>query len=104
MTLDLTGSQLAASFFDQQPQPAFWMTPVFNGEQVIDFEYRYCNEEFYIYTGLTPDIVIGNRLSTSAAIADPAARKKLFSELLNVYQNGHRPIAWIYNNQLNKYY
>lgn len=105
MTLEFTDNQLAASFFDQQPQPAFWMTPIVDdGQQIIDFEYRYCNQEFYHYTGLKPEVVVGNRLSNSPAISSPEARKRLFEELLNVYQNGHRTKDWIFNADLNKYY
>lgn len=105
MNPEFTDNLLAASFFDQQPQPAFWMTPVLGDDlQVTDFEYRYCNQEFYNYTSLTPEIVIGNRVSSSPAISDPDARKKVFSELLDVYQNGHRTQAWIYNPNLSKYY
>ena len=104
MTQAFTDHQLAAAFFDQQPQPAFWMIPVFTGDEVTDFEYRYCNQAFYDYTGLTPENVIGNRVSTSPAIADPAARKILFKELLDVYHNRHQPKKWINNGHLNKYY
>ncbi|RYZ26300.1 MAG: PAS domain-containing protein, partial [Chitinophagaceae bacterium] len=100
-----TDHQLAAAFFEQQPQPAFWMTPIINTEkQVVDFEYRYCNQAFYQYTGLTPDIVIGNRLSSSPAISSLVVREKIFSELLDVYQNGYQPKKWINNTHLNKNY
>jgi signal transduction histidine kinase len=105
MTPEFTDNQLAASFFDQQPQPAFWMTPVISEKnQVTDFEYRYCNQEFYIYTGLSPEIVVGKPLSASPVISDANARKKLFGELLDVYQSGHRTKSWIYNDDLKKYY
>jgi signal transduction histidine kinase len=105
MNLEHTDKQLVASFFNQQPQPAFWMTPVFDNEQqIIDFEYRYCNEEFYHYTRLAPENVVGNRVFTSPAIADPNARKKLFDELLQVYMYGHRMQQWLYNPDLEKYY
>lgn len=105
MTVAFTDHQLTAAFFEQQPQPAFWMTPVFdpNG-QVIDFEYRYCNLAFYQYTGLTPDDLIGNRLSHSPTISDPVVKEKVFHELLDVYQNGYHPKKWINNAHLNKFY
>lgn len=104
MTTEFSDTQLAAAFFDQQPQPAFWMLPIIDEGKVIDFEYRYCNEEFYTYTGLTPGNVIGNLLSSSPAVADPAIRKKLFQELLEVYEKGERTKAWIHNTSLHKYY
>ncbi|HVG16138.1 MAG TPA: ATP-binding protein [Chitinophagaceae bacterium] len=105
MTLEFTDNQLAAAFFDHQPQPAFWMAPIFDGRaQVTDFEYRYCNQEFYTYTGLTPETVVGSRLSASPAISDPDVRNKVFTELLDVYQNGHRIKAGLYNSHLSKYY
>ncbi|MBB1285164.1 PAS domain-containing protein [Flavisolibacter sp. BT320] len=105
MNLVLTEPHLVVSFFDQQPQPAFWMTPVFDHKNdVIDFEYRYCNQEFYRYTGISADSVIGNFVSTSPVISDPAARKRLFHELLDGYQNGYQTKAWIHNTFLNKYH
>ena len=93
------------AFFDQQPQPAFWMVPVLDtSSRITDFEYRYCNQEFYTYTGLTPEGVLGNFVSVSPVIADPNARKKLFQELLNVFETGERMQAWLFNPSLNKYY
>ena len=71
-------------------------------QQVIDFEYRYCNQEFYTYTGLVPEIVIGNKVSSSPAISDTETRRKLFDELLAVYEGGHRTQAWIYNPNLKR--
>ena len=105
MNPGLTDNELVVSFFDQQPQPAFWMTPVFgDDQQIIDFEYRYCNQEFYTYTGLEPKIVIGNKVSNSPAVSDTETRRKLFDELRNTYEDGHRRQMWIYNPHLNKYY
>jgi signal transduction histidine kinase len=97
--------ELVVSFFAKQPQPAFWMTPVWGeDQQIVDFEYSYCNEEFYNYTGLERTKVLGNRLFNSPAIADDNYRRKLFQEILDVYYNGHRTQSWLYNTHLNKYY
>ena len=97
--------ELVVSFFAKQPQPAFWMTPIWDeDQQIIDFEYSYCNEEFYNYTGLEHTKVLGNRLFNSPAISDDDYRRKLFQEILDVYYNGHRTQSWLYNTQLKKYY
>ena len=96
---------LVVAFFEQQPQPAFWMTPVWGpDQQLIDFEYRYCNQEFYSYTGLTPEQVMGNRLFNSPAIKDDDYRKKLFKEIQDVYFHGQRMQSWLYNTNLKRYY
>lgn len=105
----MTGNEitldLVASFFEQQMQPAFWMTPVFDPQGVVsDFEYTYCNNEFFRYTGLTREQVLGNRLSASPVITNDQGRKKLFSELLEVYQEGSQQNNWIQNPDINKYY
>ncbi|NTS42983.1 hypothetical protein HRG84_19000 [Flavisolibacter sp. BT320] len=105
MDLELSDKQVVVSFFDQQPQPAFWMIPVFTENlQITDFEYRYCNREFYTYTGLSPEKVLGNRLSSSPAVSEQATRKTLYEEILQVYQSGERMQAWLYNPDLEKYY
>ncbi len=105
MDLTQASSALTESFFDEQPQPAFWMLPLWNDQsQVIDFEYRYCNREFYRYTGVRPEAIIGQRVSSSPIISDPAARAKLFQELLRTLETGERMQAWINNPDLRKYY
>jgi signal transduction histidine kinase len=105
MNLEKIEEHLVVSFFEQQPQPAFWMTPVWGpDQQIIDFEYRYCNQEFYAYTGLTPEQVMGNRLFNSPAISDHDHRKRLFKEILDVYFNGQRMQSWLYNTDLKRYY
>ena len=80
------------------------MIPVWNDQQVIDFEYRYCNREFYRYTGMSETQLLGRRVSSSPVISDPSARKKLFSELLQTFESGERMQAWINNPDLKKYY
>ncbi|RYZ49376.1 MAG: hypothetical protein EOO14_20765, partial [Chitinophagaceae bacterium] len=105
MDLEILDKQAVVSFFDQQPQPAFWMIPVFTENlQIADFEYRYCNHEFYTYTNLSPEKVLGKRLSSSPAVSEQTTRKKLYEEILQVYQSGERMQAWLYNPDLEKYY
>jgi signal transduction histidine kinase len=105
MSLDRIDKQLVDTFFEQQPQPAFWMTPIRGADQeIVDFEYRYCNQEFYAYTGLTPAQVLGNCVSNSPAISNPEQRKKLIGELLDVWTNGHKTKSWLYNPDMGRYY
>lgn len=96
---------LIASFFEQQMQPAFWMTPVLDGQGTItDFEYTYCNEEFFRYTGLSGSVVVGKRLTNSPIIKSETGRSRLFNELLQVYQEDIQQIKWIHNPDIQKYY
>ncbi|OLY92490.1 Histidine kinase-, DNA gyrase B-, and HSP90-like ATPase [Cnuella takakiae] len=96
---------LADTLFALMPQPAFWMTPVTNeGGEITDFEYRYCNLEFYEYTRITPEQIIGKYVSCSPVISNQESRKKLIGELLNVYTTGKKTIARINNPDLNRYY
>src|SRR5919199_4503074 len=97
---------LIADLFHEQPQPVFWMKPVWNSDKtaIIDFEYNYCNEEMYSYTGLTKEQLLGNRLFNSPALKDEELRKHFFAEILEVYQTGKKAKGLLYNQGLQKYY
>lgn len=98
--------RLIATFFDEQPQPAFYMVPVWcdDGQKIVDFEYRYCNQEFFVYTGLQPEKVLGNRLFNSPAISVDDYRNKFMLQLTEVYQTGKRVFDKFFNPDLKKYY
>ncbi|HYH16771.1 MAG TPA: ATP-binding protein, partial [Flavisolibacter sp.] len=97
--------ELVAELFDAQPQPVFWMRPIWDDvkDVIIDFEYAYCNQEIYAYTGLTKEQLIGNRLSTSFAVNEEL-RKHIFPQLKDVYLTGKKVQDIIFNPVLNKYY
>jgi signal transduction histidine kinase len=95
---------LVAELFDAQPQPVFWMRPIWDtSNNIIDFEYAYCNQEMYAYTGLTKEQLIGNRLSTSHAINEEL-KKYIFPQLKDVYLTGKKMEDTIFNPVFNKYY
>jgi signal transduction histidine kinase len=98
--------RLIATFFDEQPQPAFYMVPVWSDDEqtIIDFEYRYCNREFFIYTGLTPEKILGNHLFNSPAISATDYRNKFLQQLTDVYQTGSKMTDKFFNPDLKKYY
>jgi signal transduction histidine kinase len=105
MNLEQTDKQLVDSFFDQQLQPAFWMVPVWDqNQQITDFEYRYCNQEFYRYTGLPQGTIVGKRLSSSPVISNPEQRKMILMELLDVFLNDRQKVSRLYNSDINRYY
>jgi signal transduction histidine kinase len=97
--------ELVAELFDAQPQPVFWMRPIWDGSKdvIIDFEYAYCNKEMFAYSGLGKEHLIGNRLSTSLA-ATEEMKKRLFPQLKEVYLTGNKMQDTIYNPIFNKYY
>ena len=97
--------ELVAELFDAQPQPVFWMRPVWDdsNEIIVDFEYAYCNKEVYTYTGLTREQLIGNRLSTSYAVNEEL-KKRLFPQLKEVYLTGNKMEDTVFNPIFNKYY
>src|SRR5687768_11347898 len=98
--------QYFSSFFEEQPQPAFWMVPVWNKEtqKIIDFEYRYCNKEFFVYTGLQKEQILGNRLFNTPAITDEGYRIRFLAQLIEVYETGNRINDKFYNPDLKRYY
>lgn len=98
--------RLIASFFNEQPQPAFYMVPIWQeeGEQIVDFEYSFCNKEFYLYTGLPGEKIIGKRMFNSPAISVDDIRNKFFEQLKDVYLNNTKVYDKLYNPDLKKYY
>ncbi|HEY0059023.1 MAG TPA: ATP-binding protein [Flavisolibacter sp.] len=97
--------ELVAAFFEEQPQPAFWMRPLLDSEgSIIDFEYAYCNREFYAYTGLPKETVLGKSVSDSPLITSEDLRKQFFQQLLHVYQAGTPMQDRFHNLHLNRYY
>lgn len=95
--------QLINDLFDAQPQPVFWMRPVFQGNQVVDFEYAYCNEEMYRFTALPKEQILGMRLSASTLTTEEN-RKKFFAQLKEVFLSGRKMHETFYNPILKKHY
>ena len=97
--------QLVADLFDAQPQPVFWMRPVWNsnGSAIVDFEYVYCNEEMFRYTGLSAEQLIGTRVTTTLTLKDDL-RQEVLQQMIDVFQSGKRFQSTLFNAKLNKYY
>ena len=94
-----------AQLFMRQPQPAFLMTPVFDeNNSVIDFEYSYCNDEMFLYSGQNKESFIGSKLFNSPVLQEDNLRLKYFHEILNVYNSGERVSGTIFNTKFKKYY
>ena len=96
-------AHLPERFFYEQPQPSFWMTPILNNGQVVDFEYSYCNNEFYSYLGLTKTEILGQRLFTSPILSKDV-KNNLFEEMLHVLNSNERISAKFYNSVVNKHF
>src|SRR4051812_34656558 len=97
--------QLVSDLFDAQPQPAFWMKPVWDehGTEIRDFEYAYCNEEMCRFTGFTKEQLIGVNLSATQTLRDDL-RFDVFRQMKEVYLSGKKYQDTVFNDKLNKYY
>jgi signal transduction histidine kinase len=97
--------QQIADLFDAQPQPVFYMKPVWDkqNDTITDFEYTYCNEEMYSFVGMSKDCLLGNRLSTTLTLNDDL-KARVLNEIREVYQTGKRLQSRFYNERLKKYY
>ncbi len=97
--------ELLAGLFGAQPQPVFWVKPIWNKDknQIIDFEYRYCNAELYRFSRLSKEQLLGKALSANPAL-DAQLHERFFSQILEVYQSGKTLEDSVYNPRLNKYY
>ena len=97
--------QLVADLLDAQPQPVFWMKPIWDQEQkeIIDFEYAYGNEEFFHTTGQAKNNILGTTLSNSPLLNDEL-RKRYFPQIKEVYLTGKKVQDTYYNPILNKYF
>ena len=101
----LADPQLVYTLLDSQPQPLFWMTPVWNDRHsaIIDFEYRYCNQEMYAFSGFSAADLIGKRISNTITLK-PETKQEIFDQILKVYTTGERVESTIFNPVFNKYY
>lgn len=95
--------QLIHDLFDAQPQPVFWMRPVWDGKEVVDFEYSYCNEEMFRFTGVPKERIIGVLLSKTALVRE-SERRKFFLQIREVFHTGEKMHETIFNPVLDKYY
>jgi len=104
MDTSVYGDQFVQKLIDAQPQPVFWMSPLRDDSgKVIDFQYRYCNEEMYRFTGLSAEQLLGKTVFTSPAISKEI-QQPVFEQILDVYLNGTRMQNTIFNARLNRYY
>ncbi|HEU4470808.1 MAG TPA: hypothetical protein VFR58_06995, partial [Flavisolibacter sp.] len=105
MTETSTGLQLLAQLFGEQPQPVFWMKPLWgpNETGIIDFEYFYCNAAMYQFSGLSPVQLIGNRISNTLTLKEEN-KAEVIEQMALVLTSGKKFEGSIYNTQLNKYY
>lgn len=104
MNPTLYDAQLFSELFDVQPQAIIWLSPVWDEhrQQVVDFEFSYCNDEGLRYLNLSREQQQGLRLSVSPTVTDEL-RARFFAEMLNVYHTGQKAESNIFNPALNKY-
>jgi hypothetical protein len=96
-------AQIFSELFDVQPQAMIWLKPVMDEQQqVVDFEFSYCNEEGFKYLNIGPDQPHQMRLSTTTT-ATEELRARFFNEMLTVYQTGQKMESDFFNPALNKY-
>lgn len=95
---------LFSELFDVQPQAICWFKPIRReqDQQVIDFEFTYCNDEGLRYLNLTREHQQGLRLSVTPTLTEEL-RKTVFNEMLHVLESGEKVEANIFNPALNKY-
>jgi signal transduction histidine kinase len=100
------GEQVIVKLFNVLPQPAFFMIPILDKsrQKIVDFEYKYCNDETYRYLGITEDLLLKTTLFTSQTVREDELRKRYFKELVEVLETGKKATGVIYNQTLKKYY
>jgi PAS domain S-box-containing protein len=105
MTTTTSGTELAFSLLDHQPNGILYYIPVWDKgdkKKPIDFEVAYCNQEAAAITRLAKQELTGQRVS-SMANTDAAVRKLILQQLLNVYQTGEPLEHLLFNAVLDKY-
>ncbi|OLY91933.1 His Kinase A (phospho-acceptor) domain-containing protein [Cnuella takakiae] len=93
-----------SELFDVQPQAICWLAPVRKpgSQEVVDFEFAYCNDEGLRYLNLTREQQKGMLLSQSPTVTDEL-RSRFFNDLVQVLDTGNKVESNIYNPALNKY-
>jgi signal transduction histidine kinase len=86
--------KLVAQLFDLQPDAVVWYAPVFDEEEIIDFEYRYCNAAASRLFGEPASEVIGKPLR-ECRFLDEVTRNFIFTQCREVYQLG-KPVEFTY--------
>lgn len=96
--------QLFSEFFDEHPQAAVWLRPIWNenGTAITDFEYTYSNAEGLKYLNLKTGNIPGLLVSQTHTLTENL-RKAFFEEMVQVYTTGVRAETRIYNPALNKF-
>ena len=97
-------ASLFAELYDVQPQAILWSRPIWSkdGHRIVDFEYTYSNDEGLKYLNLTREQMNGLVISNSPTLT-PELRKKIFDEMIGVYESGEKSETTVFNPALNKY-
>jgi PAS domain S-box-containing protein len=97
--------QLVADLLDAQPQPVFWMKPVWDKDhkEIVDFEYSYGNEEFFKATGYSKKNILRTKLSSSPLLNEEL-RLLYVPQFREVFLTGKKVQDTYYNPVLNKYF
>jgi len=99
-----TDTQLFSELYDDHPQAIVWMQPIWDEgkNRIIDFHYKYANEEALKYMNISreqmPELTVFNSYTLNDEL-----RKKIFEEMLNVHSTGIKSETSIFNPVLNKY-
>lgn len=97
-------TQLFAELYDAHPQAIVWMQPIWDEgkNRIIDFHYKYANEEALKYMCIPRDQMHGLTVYNSATMNDEL-RNKIFEEMLAVHSTGIKSETSVFNPVLNKY-
>jgi signal transduction histidine kinase len=95
MLLEVQFDQNAiAQLFDLQPDAVTWYTPVFAEDEIVDFEFRYCNTAASRLFGVPVNHVMGSTVKESTFL-DDVTRNYIFEQCCAVWSDG-KPVEFTY--------
>src|SRR5688500_12907615 len=88
--------KLIAQLFDIQPDAVVWYGPIFKEgtDEVIDFEFRYCNAAASKIFAVPARDVLGTRLKQSRFL-DDVTQNHIFRQCYTVWSDG-KPVEFTY--------
>jgi signal transduction histidine kinase len=94
--------KLIAQLFDLQPDAVVWYNPIFEDDEIVDFEYRYCNSAASQLFGAALQEVKHSTLMHSTFI-DEVTRGHIFEQCVKVFNEGN-PVEFTYYSPVFKSY
>lgn len=103
MLIDLQfDPKLIAQLFDLQPDAVVWYKPVFEDDQIIDFEYRYCNAAASTLLGVSVQDVRDTTLK-QCTFLDEITRNHIFEQCVTVFHE-EEPVEFTYYSPMFRSY